>query len=105
MPAAHESKYSYYEDRVVKVSPDTLSIPYHVDKVWDDVVDKIWPTSANVVWLGRLDRWDGIALLLDFDYDLLFIALESTFNAFDIAQISMTIYTYEFVEGVFSHVI
>ena len=56
-----------HEDRSVKLSPDTLGIAYHAGEVWDEGMHGACPTPGNVVWLGKMDGWDGTALLLDVD--------------------------------------
>lgn len=56
-----------YEDRTVRLSPETLSIAYHVGEMWDESIHRDCPTPGNVVWLGKMDGWDGTALLLDVD--------------------------------------
>lgn len=56
-----------YEDRSVRLSPDTLGIAYNVGEVWDEGMHKECPIPQNVVWLRKMNSWDGTALLLDVD--------------------------------------
>ena len=56
-----------HEDGSVRLSPDTLGIAYDVGEVWDEGMHEKCPTPGNVVWLGKMDGWDGTALLLDVD--------------------------------------
>ena len=62
-----------YEDRSVKLNPDTLGIAYNAGEVWDEDMHGKCPTPGNVVWLGKMDGWDGTALLLDVDTGMLHI--------------------------------
>lgn len=56
-----------YEDRSVRLSPDTLIIAYHSGHVWDETMHRLCPTTGNVIWLGQPNRFDGTAFLLDVD--------------------------------------
>ena len=72
LPCLHRPAENPHEDRSVRLSPDTLGIAYHVGEVWDEAMHRQCPTPGNVVWLGKMDGWDGTALLLDVDTGMYF---------------------------------
>lgn len=75
LPCLHRpAENPHEEEKSVRLSPDTLGIAYHVGEVWDEGMHRQCPTPGNVVWLGKMDGWDGTALLLDVDTGMYFTA-------------------------------